>query len=94
MKEVTICFSFSVRDGVLEASLSALNTLPGSYIVGIRSIEKQKLESKIALSLLEKLSINSPGVYIASVALGGRKLAIPLDDLEAKNTTYAKGDKP
>jgi len=94
MKEVTICFSFSVKDGRLKALLNALNTLPGSSIVGIKNTKKQKTELKNGLLLLTLLSDISPGVYIQCVALSGRKSANRLDDLNTEIPTHARSDKP
>jgi len=92
MKEVTICFSFSVKDGLQKIVYESLITHHGWSIDGTKSIEKRKSALRNALRLLAQLSEGDRIIHIKSLTLRERKSAIPLDDLEAKNTAHAKGE--
>jgi len=93
MKEVTICFSFSVKDGLENSLYATLSTLVGWSMHGINGIERRKNVSKSVFSLLEGISNLVDAWHIYSVALRERNKANTPDDLETKNTTHAKGDK-
>jgi len=92
MKEVTICFSFSLKDGLTKSLLKDLTTLHGLSIDGAQTIKMHRLALNTALSLLQHLNTAGYDVSIRSVALRERKAANRLDDLKAKNSTHAKGE--
>ena len=93
MKEVTICFSFSVKDGLAKNALEALDILSGLCIDGIRNLLNRKTVLKHGFKLLEQINWLSDDLSIGLITPSERKDAIPPDDLEAKNTTHAKSYK-
>jgi len=94
MKEVTICFSFSVSATQRKNASKVLDTLAGWCIDGIDTIETRKLVSNDVYCLLELLNELSDGNAINSLTLCERKQANGLGDLKHEIPTSAKGDKP
>jgi len=93
MKEVTICISFSVKDGLAKHASEYLDTMIGSFGAGIRNTKNRNLALDAVFSLLKLAISKSEGVHIHRPTLSEGRTAIHPDDLEAKNTTHAKGDK-
>jgi len=92
MKEVTICFSFSVKDGLTRNSLKDLNTLHGLSTDGVQTSRMRSNALNYALLLLKEISGEYAMVTIKSIALSERKPAIPLGDLKHEIPTSAKSD--
>jgi len=92
MKEVTICFCFSVKDGQQNYLSRSLGIPVGWSIDGIKNTEKHKSVLIDALLLLEELRLAKHDLYIRSITLGERILPNTPDDLKTKNSAHAKGE--
>jgi len=92
MKEVTICFSFSLKDGVTRTYTEVLAILNGWFGVGALGIEKHKYALENASKLLAQVAKGDSVLQIESITLRERCEANKPDDLEAKNNTHAKSD--
>jgi len=94
MKEVTICFSFSVKDGQTRKFMRVLGILSGMSGDGEQSIESRRFALRSTFLLIERVADLTDDFHIQSIALRERVPVNTPDDLEAKKGTYAKGDKP
>jgi len=79
MKKVTICISFSCKDGVARSAYELLGTLVGWSSAGMRSTLLAKAKFKVVLSLLETVQAITNDFYIEKVTLGERKQVNNLD---------------
>jgi len=92
MKEVTICISFSVKDGLAKHVSRSLDTMTGSYGAGIRNTESLNPALDIVFSLLKLAAFRSSKVSIYRPTLSEGRTTNHQDELEAKNNTHAKSD--
>jgi len=73
MKKVTICISFSCKDGLARNVYKIMATLVGWSSVGMQSSSSAKEMLKTVLSLLEGTALLTDDFHIDSVTLGERK---------------------
>jgi len=94
MKEVTICFSFSVKDGLQKPLYESLATLSGLSIDGTKNIKSRQFAFRSVFLLLERISDLVDDFSISSIALRERKSANSPAVLKHKIPTSAKSKYP
>jgi len=92
MKEVTICFSYSIKDGQVNNSSKSSSTQNGSSIDGDKSIENQRIVLREEYKLLELIHDKYDDPFIKCTTLSERKTVNSLDDLNTEIPTHAKGE--
>ena len=94
MKEVTICFSFSVKDGATKKFMDNLVIPNGLFGLGDHDIERLTNALKSEYLLLQQEPRRIDITFIKPHTLWVRLRVNSPDDLKTKNTTHAKSDIP